>query len=120
MSLELKPAILKKAKIEYSQSDYYSEWLVVKTELQFENRTIVADLLGREVHNLVSAVLGHEPEDRIANILWLCRDKPVGVCVEQISDNPPRLAIRSFFHINEADAAAIPQSKHPSRRRKKQ
>ena len=119
MSLKLEPAIFKRFEIMCSrQYGGRSEWLAVKIELRLENRSICIDLVGREVTKFCIALLGCEPKERLKDALFQLRNKAVGVCWEQIRNNPSETRICSFFHINEADAAAIPPDKPKVRRSK--
>ena len=116
MSLEMEAAIFKRESVLFAKSDYRSEWLIIKAEFCFVDRTIVTELVGREVRNLVTAILGHEPQERLAKLLWDCRNQPVGVCWEQVRNRLPKALIRSFFHISATDAADIPVNKPKTRR----
>lgn len=118
MSFEMVPAIMVNSQIIFARIDRNSEWLLVKAEFRFADRIVVKDLLGRDVYNLVSAVLGYEPQENLQKLLWQCRGKPVGVCVETITDSPLQRRICSFFHITENDANELVHHKVRNRRKK--
>ena len=118
MSFEMVPAIMVDSQILFAQIERNSEWFLVKTEFRFTDRIVIKVLKGREVYNLVSAILGYEPQERMKNLLWQCRGKPVGVCVETITDSPLQRRICSFFHITENDANELVHHKVRNRRKK--
>ena len=118
MSLKLEPAVFKRAELLYARSDCRSEWLIIKAEFRFEDRTVVTQLVGCQVQQLCTAILGSAPKERIQKTLHIYFNKPIGVCWEQIRNRPTETRIRSFFHIKESDTVEIVPDKPRARRSK--